>query len=474
MLLGCGDLNTVISADGSYRVGALVGTQGLEANALVRQGDSLRPVFLSKVADDPDLVGLAVVLKDERGAVLSDEVIYKLRSARAAADSDALVWVSRLDEQLPAFSLPVDLPHGTYSLYFRVLGSRGGLSESSVTFYYLKDLLFSVGSLRSYPPGEGPAATAPLFPPSLRLLLEVPVQAGPELDPHIRWTVKGKTIAEGKLSDGARFLLWETPKAEGFHEIRAEVFPERPPSGEGGRYGMSKRLSVAVSKAAPMPGGSEKGVSYLRLYRFLGTLSDELAPSDELTGTGAPEWLPGFDSYGLALGDTAAYTLRQPLFGIAADGTARGEVLLRFAVLGPGRIFRADFLGRDPTDAFSLVALAVEGGLRLLLESSGSAETLDLPLPGYSAPGFLTLRISMQVAPEGVAVSAGVGEVKSAMTMPLALGLPYSGGGAVVFGGTEHLPAEYSGTEGAKLFSETPSGYTAILDEFRQQLGDGL
>ncbi len=474
VITGCGDLNAVISADGSYRLDALIGTQSLEDTALVRQGDPLRPVFLSKVADDPDLVGLAVILKDERGAVLSDEVVYKLRSARTAADGEAVLWVSRLDEQLPAFSLPEDLPPGSYSLDFRVLGTRGGLSESSMTFYYLKDVLFSAGSLRSYPPGEGPAATAPLFPPSVRLLLEMPVEAGPELDPYIRWTFKGKIIAEGKLSDGARFLLWETPKAEGFHEVRAEVFPYRPPSGDGGRYGMSKRLSVAVSKAAPIPGDSEKGAAHLRLYRFLGTLADELAASDELAGTGTPAWLPGSDSYGLALGEAAAYTLRQPLLDIAADGTARGEVYLRLALLGPGRIFRADFRGTDPRDAFSLAALAVDGGLRLLLEAAGSAEKVDIPLSGYSAPDFLTLRIFIQVAPVGVTVSVGVGDERASMTVPLALGLPYSGGGSVVFGGREDVPAEHSGPEGAVLPAEAAPAYTAILDEFRQRLADGL
>jgi hypothetical protein len=303
LLTGCGELDTLLSSNGTYQVNALVNGNPLEECALIRSGDKIRPYFTHSVASDPDLAGLQVFLENARGEAVGGTVTYTMQAVpetqaeteskpageaaqseaaaeaqaekagetqdapsggkTAAADPPALdsktvpaapeqrdtvVQVKRLDRDIPFFTVPARLAIGTYTLVFQVLGEKETLSRTETALFYLGDAAFSLRDLQLYLPGVSSGSR--LVVPGLTVMLEARIDFDVRLDPYIEW-YSGKTlVSKGRAADGAGTILWEAPEQTGFHALRAEVFPFE---NHQGIAGISREIAVPVSAKAVKP-----------------------------------------------------------------------------------------------------------------------------------------------------------------------------------------------------------------------------
>jgi hypothetical protein len=77
-LAACGQLDTVFSPVGTYRVSARAAAYTLDECAIVGADTPIYPYFIGSVADDPDLRGLTVFLQSTGGETISRKVQYVL------------------------------------------------------------------------------------------------------------------------------------------------------------------------------------------------------------------------------------------------------------------------------------------------------------------------------------------------------------------------------------------------------------
>jgi hypothetical protein len=79
LLFGCGELsNSLFSSGGTYQVKALVNGNSLESCSIIRKDDKIIPYFAVSVVNDPDLTGLLVYLKNSKGDIVGERVLYTI------------------------------------------------------------------------------------------------------------------------------------------------------------------------------------------------------------------------------------------------------------------------------------------------------------------------------------------------------------------------------------------------------------
>jgi len=459
-LAGCGDVYTVLSADETYSVAAFLGSRNLDDYSLIRAGDLLQPVFLVPVTEDPDVVGLSVVLLDAADREAGSELVYSTQVPDDDPDIPAprSVRVPDFEADLPSFSVPPELPLGAYTLVLRVLGKQGTLSETRQSLFYLADAEFKLGDVRSYPPGTAPTDRAPLFPPGIKVLLQASVDADPRLDPYVVWTYGGSRIAAGRAADGAGQLLWRLPEREGFHTLGCRVFPLPPEDAEDPALpGEYRETTIAVSTRAAVPGLAGSPADFDLLYRFLGDLDGSAAGDVQalVQDSAAPlRWRPLDDSYGLVVGPADVFTRGVPPLPVYGGMPAPGRITLRLAPLAAtGSVFWAEY-GFADSDArrLTLELRLSEGNLALDLSIGDQLSTLTM---APAAPlGFLTVDIDVRSPERSVSAALSVNgtAAKAALELPLPGNL--SGAGSFRIGGA--LP---------EAGLETSTESIAVIDE---------
>ena len=503
ILSACGDLNTVLTEDAAYRVSAFVGTRDVADASILRKGDAIRPAFLSSLSKDPDVVNLTVSLQSLDGKPLADDIVYGIVrqtearsttstgasnpsgpvsppeakpsgtlspantnpsgpanpgsatesksggpvSGSSASPADTYVFVRRLDDSLPTFALPADLPVGTYMLVYKVGGRRDTLAELRQTFYYIADATFRVGELRSYPPGKSPSSTAPIFPGGINLYLSVPVDADARLKPYAVWSLGGKQVRGGLLSKGSGAFLWKTPEQYKFHTLKVEVFPFPPGDGSTDISGDIRNLTIAVSSDAPLPGLTVP--KPVRAYKFLGDLVDSMDPKNKkkvLASSlqGDDMWMPVSNSYGLEIGDQGAYGLAEAPLPVQNNAILPGELIVRFAALADGPVFKVsyDTVPLKALDARPIfISLSIKEMRPVLDIDYGSVSKRLEGSALLKNDDFTTIRVFMAADPEFfsvgmIAYEAEESKEYASAVLPTRIQLdsPLSGTGQLQFG----------------------------------------
>ncbi|MFQ3547083.1 MAG: hypothetical protein SNJ56_02000 [Termitinemataceae bacterium] len=381
----------------------MYGNQDISQGALVQSQAQFRPVFLSPVSGDPDVQYLSVTLSDLDLTPVSQDIIYT--KIKGEQDQNRL-YSPNFDTTLPTFALPEHIPIGFYYFNLRIHGNNGVLSEKRIPFYYLKDALFTVKEIRSYPPGIKPSESAPLFPPTIKLLLESVVDTDPRIDPYIIWYAGNRPFSQGRIAEGAHRVLWETPASEGFVTIRCELYPEPPrKSGIQLPY-LQNTLKIAVSKTAPTPGFSSNIFSEgssSQIFHFLGTLSSE--DSDDTTklsfqnfGNSDPLWTPVDDSYGITIGTSYRYKLEQPLLPVKNTTISDGTFYLRIASYSQtavGTVFSTSYETIDNQKLIIELQKTAEGH-SIIVRLGDLQNTLNLPRAHDRNREFSLQKISLK------------------------------------------------------------------------------
>ncbi|GHT71051.1 hypothetical protein FACS1894110_23520 [Spirochaetia bacterium] len=519
LLSACGELDEELPASGVYGVNILIGKSSLNEGSIITEKDTIRPLFTSSVANDPDITGLMVFLQDENGKIVGKKVQYTLKAvdteAVPAADdadddsetgktetaegkntktlpekkdiaaTDTLIHVARLDEELPPFPLPENLSIGQYTLVFQVLGNRQVLDQISRPVYYIGGAEFTLDDIQSYAPGISVGSR--LVPPGLPIMLETQVTADERLDPYIIWYNGKKRIHEGRIADGAGRFLWKTPEQPGFQTLRAEAFPFKPAPGQAGKI---KELSLPVSAKGEHTGVfAKEAEQFTNWYQFAGDLRDSRAPAETTRALVARKnhssrWLPAEGIYGLAVSAGDTYQLPLASFIRSGDEQGGGRFLLRFKPVSNGTIFNALFNGAGSSQMILDMNLSFgDRGLILGLKAGTKSVEISIPLASFANEAFTIAGIDFSIEADRFTAAVSLGESNPVAPEPVSILLsnPLSGEGTFRLGGPRRA-AEGESALGANETADSEnsatvngeSAVTAIFYEFAAKMYEVL
>jgi hypothetical protein len=378
-----------------------------------------------------------------------------VEKAKPPIPADETVMVKQLDQYLPAFRIVEELDIGRYNLVFQVMGEKEILYRTYRPIYFIGDAKFTLGEIQSFLPVA--ITGGRLIPPGINVMLGTEISADPRLDPYIIWHNGKKIIAQGRLSEGANYLLWKTPEQTGFHSIRAEVFPLLPGDRmPGNMLGKIKELSLPVSsKSEGLRRFSDPSGEFINWYQLWGTLDDAKARNNSERRlvslyAQAPRWTPFGGMYGLLVGPEDIYTLPGMPFKLSGDARGTGRIQLHFAALSEGSVLNIRFAGGEipaqedargtvPAGTAALDLSFTGDALSLRIASGNLSKEESIELNGDEANSFITVSIEFAIAQDHF--NAELRLENSAETtglLAVALDTPISGEGSLRFGSSDY------------------------------------
>ena len=355
-LAGCEVIDSFIPSTGTYRVNAFADNILLDDFSIIKSGTKIQPYFEEEVSDDPDVTALVVYLNNKNGEITGWKVIYMpdndyIEPEQIDDDADGLlddpvdedslnddsidddegitelstgqnnlttvpdnterytngdeliIKVRSLDEDLPYFPIPSDLPVGRYTIVFQVMSQNQILHKSEKDLYNLSNINFSFTGIHVHQ-SNVPTASQLITRGSV-VMFEAVLDFDDILDPYIVWYNGRDIISEGKISDGAGAFLFQAPEQAGFFSISAEVFPVTE---HNDLMGYVREISILVSsRNTTVYLVSVEDTELLHWYTFEGNLNNSKTADNSLIPTGdfSPRWMAADGAYGLVTGQDA-------------------------------------------------------------------------------------------------------------------------------------------------------------------------
>jgi len=400
LFAGCDALDSLFSSAGSYKISILVNDVSLDECSFARANDKIRPYFEESVANDPDITALVVFLRDSRGELVGNRVVYTLEQVGYAED-DIVILVQSLDGDLPSFQLSNDIRMGRYSLISQVMSDRSILQRTEKQLFFLNKNYFSYEGINVYLPGI--TENSHLIPKETVIMLEADIAFENSLDPYIVWYDGRKKIGEGKISEGAGIQFWSTPEQSGFFSLRAEVFPIE---NFDGLMGYQKGLSLLVSSAEMNIRLVSRDVSQLiHWYVLEGNFNDSKMPASaeralQPVSKSGPKWMGIDGTYGIATGYNNVMSL--PKIPVTKNTSETWQTLFRFIPIEEGCFFTILF---DDSDNVNMQLSMFEQSLVLTLSSNSNTVSQTYTLPNVpdenddNIKTFLTAGVNFSVEP---------------------------------------------------------------------------
>ncbi|MDR2394771.1 MAG: hypothetical protein LBD93_11560 [Treponema sp.] len=377
--------------------------------------------------------------------------------ALSPGKTDQVISVARLDQALPAYTITESLELGQYTLMFQVIGEKTVLAAIEQPVYFLGTATLTFDDIQRYLPGFSKAAH--FVPPGTDVLIEAQVISDTRLDPYIVWYSGKKRIAEGKLSEDARYLFWKAPERTGFYTIKAVLFPFKPPENTL-LYGKSKELSLPVSGKSEIPGYfSDRADQFIHWYQFQNNLLDAKDLKDPKRSLHAktrqqPRWLPHGSIYGLSIGPEDIYLLPSASFLLADNEQGSGQIFFRGLLFAQGTIFKTAFISDDTSAEPLDVNLSFNGETLILRVSAGAVsyeeallspvekdESPVMPAPLLQTGDFVTFSMTFTIQNAQFTAQVYL-EDRDMQSKPctITLAAPISGEGTFQFGSETALP----------------------------------
>jgi len=386
-----------LPSTGTYRVNMQINGIPLDECSFAGINDKIQPFFEESVSKDPDVTGLLVFLRDSRGEITGNRILYGLSDY--SEQNEIFVQVRDLDN-IPVFPLPDRLPAGRYTVVSQVMGAKNILQRTEKHFYYLGNTFFAYDGINIHLPGV--TKNLQPVPRGMVVMLEAKMDFDDHLDPYIIWYNGRRKISEGSFSDGAGNLLWKAPDQSGFFNLRAEIFPVREAED---LTGYQKEISLLVSSRTADVHLVTEDISQLaNWYIFEGNLNDSKSMSSagnfaanidralKPAFNNSPKWLPANGTYGLATGFENIFAL--PGVTVSGNRADTWQALFRFMPLNDGGILSVSFR-HSPNISMTL---SKEGqNLVLTLASPSRIVSQICSLP--SGDSFVTAGISFSVLP---------------------------------------------------------------------------
>lgn len=439
LFCACDAMDNIVPSTGSYKVNVLINGISIDECSFIAPHDKIQPYFEESVSNDRDVTALMVYLRNQDGDITGWKVIYEINkniknteddednedaengvngvyaeeiaSDESSEDEESeetaeteseenievvkvpvnykngdemVIPVKNLDDELPFFPIPKNIPVGKYTLVSQAMGGKVILQRTEINFYYLGDTGFVYDGINVSL--SGIADSNQIIPRGSVILLETVLDFDSSLDPYIVWYSGRRRVSEGKFSEGAGQLFWKAPELSGFFTLRAEVFPI---DDYEGLAGYQKEISLLVSsKAIDINLISEIIPQLLHWYVFDGDVGD-LKPAAK----NSPKWMSANGTYGLAAGYKNVFML--PIVKISDSEPGVWQTLFRFKPVNDGGLFSIVF---DSSDDISLNLYIEENNLILTLKSPQESVTNKYILPNTES--FITAGVSFSILPE--------------------------------------------------------------------------
>jgi len=393
LLNGCDAADSFLSSGGAYRPNVRVNGIPLNECSFVVLGDKINPYFEEPVSDDPDVTALLVFLKNIRGDIVGQKVLYSLDGE--AEEDETVIRVKNLDDVLPSFPMPENMSFGQYTMVSQIMSGKDVLQKTEKSFFYLGNTVFSFESINANLPGA--IENSQLVPTGCVVMLEAKVDFDSRLDPYIVWYNGKKKISEGKFSDAANLLFWQAPEQSGFFSITAEIYPAE---GYANLAGYQKEISLIVSsKTEDIHLVSQDIPQLLHWYIFDGSLNDSI-PNDSKSITSAErslkpvsgniQWMSANGVYGLTAGNNNVIAL--PKVSFSGNGNETWQTLFRFKPINEGIIFSVQF-GSSTDISMNLK----REGQYLVLTLSSPVNTVSQVVRIPEQDSFITAGVSFSI-----------------------------------------------------------------------------
>ena len=505
VLMACGETgwDMVISSAGTYQVSARVDELSLDSCSLIGRTSDVYPYFKNSLVNDPDVRGLVVFLRNSQGEQVSGKFHYSLvpESGAGPAVEDEVpeeksdetpveevqtdeplpieslvtfIQVPRLDQRLPAFIIPEELPIGYYTLVFQVLGEKDVLYRTEKSIYYIADAEFELTDLQSYLPAVLGGGRLPS--PGDNVLLEALINADERLTPYVIWYSGKQNIAEGYVSEGAARLMWKIPEQPLFHTIRAEVFPIMPDErSRRSITGKIKELLFPVStKNDRKKNVVEEPEPFTHWYDFGGTLQDMNNPGESKydlvpLGTTVPNWKPYAGLYGLSIAPGEQYEIPVSFTALNQNEQGHGRISLHLASLGQGAVLDLYLNLTNFSDVVHINVSLAEAGLVLSLEAG--ADRYESILEGDGDGGnYSSLLFDYKLNSQDVAVGLSLNDTAVSLELDLSeLSASFTGTGVLRLGSGTLSTSDNGSLEDNEetivIINELRTNYTVSLWE---------
>jgi len=519
ILYACGELNApLFLSNGTYQVKALVNGSPLEDCSIVRQNDEIIPYFAVSVADDPDLMGLLVYLRNSKGETIGGNVLYTTDPAEMTAQPetpqeesedgstvvrtyDTIIQIESFEQGIPRFQLPENMEIGQYSLVFEAVGKYNTLSITDADMFFLGSAKFNLNDISMRLPG---LSDNRLLPPGTTVMLEAGLDYDSRLNPYVIWYNDRTIISEGKVSEGAGKILWKAPEQPGFYSLRLEVLPYQlkrnftgifreitlPIStkasqtgyffGNGPDYPARRTMAAGTAYAEHI--NSTADLELLRLYRFDGSLDDASLIPERMFRTvnkTTPRWAAVGQSYGLSAGQDDNYLLQPIQFFRQGRNHGRGIFLFHIKPAAEGTILSAFFPLLDTANEGVWMDLAMRDNT-ITLRLKSKETSVEMPLnPGFSwGQGLVPIIVEFNIRSHSFVAKLSLGEDNSMQSAANEIRLPgvLTGEGRIRLGVDKtasvladsiarDIPTETVQPESANNENKTPAANT-IWDEF--------
>lgn len=156
-------------------------------------------------------------------SIRSDQAVLPEQFTLTIIDESGVNWgettvdIDKLDDFYSTnLIVPDELPPGRYIFHIRVFENNQEIASKEITLFKTNEQ-YSIDSLFSLP--QETEAGKDVF---IRAKINVQEQA----NPFMRWTLEGRVLKEGFLSEGLDTLHWKAGEEVGLYSIRLDVFPE--------------------------------------------------------------------------------------------------------------------------------------------------------------------------------------------------------------------------------------------------------
>ena len=398
IFINCEAMDALFPSAGGYRVNFLINDISADDCSFISLNDIVRPYFEEPILGDPDVTALMIYLRDFDGEPAGIKMVYTLKKDDEFDEDDVIiVSVKNLDNKLPNFPLPDDLPAGRYSLVANIMSGKNILQRTEKQFYYLGDNYFSFKGISTYLPGI--IESSHIIPRDTTIMLELNMVFDVNLDPYIIWYEGRNRISEGRFSDGESSLFWKTPEQTGFFSIHAEVFPA---ADFIGLAGYQKGVSLLVSSMAIDVHLVSRDIpQLLHRYIFEGNVNDSkmtATPENALrpAARNIPKWKGANRTYGLAAGFENVMML--PEVDVPNSATSPWQILFRFLPLNDGGLFTVQL---GSLNNIYMHLSIYNRNLVLSLTSPASSVSQIIKLPessnNFNSAEFLTAGVNLSL-----------------------------------------------------------------------------
>jgi hypothetical protein len=438
-----GEQNEEENAAGEAETGETV-TEGTDTD-IAGTDETISENNEGENADTADETGsLAAADTAETAEDVTDDLIVDIEKYKTGDENEYIIPVKSLDNNLPYFPLPPNLPIDRYTIVYQVMGATksGGnktiLSKTEKVFFYLADARFSFEGIMVHHPGVA-ASPQPVQKGSV-IMLETKLDYDSRLEPYVIWYSGKNIISEGRYATGEGNLMWKVPDQSGFFSLCAEVLPltlreiqsspEEAPS-PSDMLGYQKEISLLIStknvEMHLLTGSASADLQHW--YIFEADLTDstnknstekEIKPS----GKNPLKWMAANGTYGLAVGSNDVYILPDTVIPYKDGENTSYQIISRYKPLADGVILSVQFgassdtaeiieavANKTETDeaAASVIMNLSKNGKNLVLTLSSLTETISkayvLPETTLAVDGtFATTTINFSVSPNKLQV----------------------------------------------------------------------